>query len=297
MKKVNSILLSLVMLGAAGGALGQTGTTPGGGVERRTAVRSDAGVAPVVPSMLEPITTAALLDARLVRNKPLEAVFESKTTQILANGASDARRVMTIIYRDGAGRTRREQIFYAGSSGGAAPVETARHISISDPVAGYGYSVNPATRTVQRYPLPSTPQQQQRELPFNNRLPTSVEILRNDNQQTGTVRRYTLEPPRPQSLGRQRIAGIDADGWRLTIKVPTGAVGNAAPVETIYETWVAGDLQMLVKASVRNSVNGEHTLDLTTINRAEPPRSRFEVPAGYTVIDMGVTRTDLTPPL
>lgn len=296
MKAVNSILLSLIILGAAGAALAQTGggSAPGGGVERRTAVRSDAGVAPVIPSMFEPIAAAGLLDARLVRNKPLAAVFESAAVQTLANGASDARRVTTKIYRDGDGRTRREQIFYVAAAG-QPPVETGRAVSIYDPVAGYGYSINPATRTVQRYRLPSL--QQQQSAPFNNRIPTSVEILRNDNPQTGTVRRYALEPPRVESLGRQQIAGVEAEGWRVTIKVPAGAIGNAAPLETVYETWIAGDLQMLVKGSVRNPVGGEHTLNLTTINRAEQPRSLFEVPAGYTVIDMGVKRTDLTPPL
>ncbi|MCA1625665.1 MAG: DUF4412 domain-containing protein [Acidobacteria bacterium] len=292
MKKVNSILLSLMMLGAVGAAFAQTGNTAGNETESRTAVRSDAGVAPVIPSMFELIATGGLLDDTLVRNKPLAAAFESETVQTLANGTQLVRRVTTRIYRDSDGRTRREQIFHSNGTT-PSPGEAAQTVSIYDPVAGYRYSINSAKHTADRYKLPSAPPQ---AAPFNDRIPLNVEILRNDDP-TGVVRKYKLEPPRVEPLGKQPIAGIEAEGRRVTIKVPAGAIGNAEPVETIYETWIARDLRMLVKSVVRNPASGEHTLRLTTINRAEQPRSLFEVPAGYPISDMGVPRTDVTPPL
>ncbi len=290
MKEVNSILLSLIMLLATGAATAQTGTPPA--AEPRTAVSSDTGVAPVIPSMFESIATGGLLDDRLVRNQPLAAVFESETVQILANITSVVRRVTTRIYRDKDGRTRREQIFHKNGAA-ASPGEAAQTISIYDPVARYGYSINTATRTAHRYKLPAM---LPAGAPFNNRIPSRIEILRNDNPHTGTGKRYTLEPPRVQPLGRQTIAGVEAEGLRVTITVPAGALGNANPIETIYETWIAADLRMLVKSVARNPLSGEHTLRLTTVNRAEQPRSLFEVPAGYLISDMGATRTDLAPP-
>lgn len=292
MKKVTSILLLSIMLLATGAAAAQTGNPPGGAIEPRTAVRSDTGVAPVIPSMFEAIATGGLLDDRLVRNQPLAAVFESETVQIQANITSVVRRVTTRIYRDSEGRTRREQIFHAGAAA-PSPGEAAKIISVYDPVAGYGYSFNTATRTAHRYKLPATLLP---GAPFNNRIPLIIEILRSDNSQTGTIRKYTLEPPRVLPLGRQTIAGVEAEGVRVTIKVPVGALGNVNPIETTYETWIAADLRMLVKSVTKNPLSGEHTLRLTTINRTEQPRALFEAPAGYSISDMGVPRTDLAPP-
>ncbi|MEJ7860894.1 MAG: hypothetical protein WKF90_04570 [Pyrinomonadaceae bacterium] len=292
MKRIYSILLSLLMLLTAGTVLAQTDNSAGDEIERRVLVRSDAGAAAVFPSMFEPIVTGGLLDDVLVKNKPLAAVFESETVQILANGTSMARRVATKIYRDKDGRTRREQIVYP--NGTTPTADTAVPIiSVYDPVARYGYSINPTTRTAQRYKLPPTLPP---GAPFNNQIPLLIEILRNDNPQTGEVKKYTLETPRLEPLGKQTIAGVEADGWRVTIKVPAGAIGNADPLDTTYEMWIAQDLRMLVKLVARNPLSGEHTLRLTTINRAEQSRSLFEVPAGYPVSEMGVRRTDLAPP-
>lgn len=285
--------MSLIILLAAGAAAAQTGSLPGDASESRTAVRSEAGMTPIIPSMFEPIMTGGLLDDTLVRNKPLAAVFESKTAQLQANGTSLVRRITTKVYRDSDGRVRREQIFHA-SDAASMPGEVAQTISIYDPVARYGYSINGTTRTALRYKLPQVPAV---GAPLGAPLPLGVEILRNDNAQTGAVRRYRLEPARIEPLGRQQIAGVEAEGVRVTIKVPAGAVGNANPVETVYETWIVRDLQMLVKSVASNPLRGEHTFRLITINRAEQPRSLFEVPAGYPISNMGVPRTDVPPPL
>ncbi len=130
--------------------------------------------------------------------------------------------------------------------------------------------------------------------PFNNQLPLLTRILRT-NPQTGAVSTYTLEPPLVQPLGRQTIAGVEADGVRVTIRVPAGALGNAAQIETVYETWIALDLRMLVKSVVSSPLGGTHTYLLTSINRVEQPRSLFEVPAGYPTREMGVRRIGVTP--
>ncbi len=291
MKKVNSILLSLMMLAAIGAAFAQTGNTSGGGTTTPTAVRSDAGIAPVFPSMIEPITTGGLLDDTLVKNKPLAAAFESETVQILPNGTSVRRRVTTRIYRDSEGRTRREQTFNASTI--PSPGEMPQTVSIYDPVEGYRYSINVARRTGDRYKLPSAPPQ---GAPFNDRIPLSVEILRSDNPQTGTVKKYKLEPPRVEALGKQTINGVEAEGLRVTFKVPAGAMGSANPIETVYETWIARELRLLVKSVVRNPVSGEHTFRLTAINRAEQPRSLFDIPPSYQITDMGVPRPNAPPP-
>jgi hypothetical protein len=241
--------------------------------------------------MFESIVTGGLLDDKLVRNKPLAAVFESETVQNAANAPSVVRRVTTTVYRDSDGRTRREQIFHSDSTV-PSPGEVPPSYSIYDPVSGYGYSVNPSNRTAQRYKLPSAPNG---GAPFDNRIPSKIEIRRNDNPLGGTDKKYTLEPPRVEPLGKQTIAGVEAHGKRVTIKVPAGAIGNAEPIETMYETWIAADLQMLVKSIARNPLSGEHRFRLTMLDRSIQRSSLFEIPAGYLVTEMGVKRTGQTP--
>lgn len=291
MKQTNSLLLALLLLLLA--TVTATAQTTNPTVEGpRTSVRSDKGIAPVNPSMFELLATGGLLDDVLVKNKPLAAVFESENAELQANGTTTRRRVATKIYRDKDGRTRREQIFYPIGTN-PSPGDAAQSITIYDPVARWGYSVNPVRQMASRYKLPAVPVP---SAPFNNQLPLLVKILRNTNPQTGTVTGYTLEPPRFQLLGRQAIAGIEAEGARVTIKIPAGALGNATQMETVYETWISVDLRMLVKSVVSNPLSGTHTLLLKTINRSEQPRTLFEVPAGYPVTEMGVVRTDLPPP-
>jgi hypothetical protein len=82
MKKIDSILLASLVLAAATSAPAQTGNSPENGGGSRTAVRSDAGVAPIFPQMFEPVATAGLFDDKLVKNQPVAAVFESEMSSI-----------------------------------------------------------------------------------------------------------------------------------------------------------------------------------------------------------------------
>lgn len=292
MKKANWILPTLVLLLTTSTALTQTENPANSDIEHPLVVRLNAGIAAVVPSMFEPITTGGLLDNTLVKNQPLTADFESETVRILANGTSTRRRVATKVYRDKDGRTRREQIVYPN---GITPAISAEPIiSIYDPVSRFGYSINPQTRTAERrkLPLDLLP-----GAPLDNKIPQSIEIFRNDQSQPGTTaQKYTLETPILVPLGKQTITGVQADGWRVTIKIPAGALGNAIPIESVYEMWLALDLGMMIKLSAKNPVSGEHTLLLKSIIHTEQSRSLFEVPAGYTLSEMGTRRTDLAPP-
>ena len=57
---------------------------------------------------------------------------------MLSDGNRIARKTPTRIYRDSEGRTRREQLSAAGE---------VQSVSISDPVAGSMYVLNPAAKT------------------------------------------------------------------------------------------------------------------------------------------------------
>jgi len=296
MKKVDSILLASLLLAAALPASAQTGNSPGNGAQSRTAVRSDVGLAPIFPYMFEPIAVAGLLNDRLVKNQPVAAVFESETSSFQPNGNPITSRVTIRIYRDNEGRTRREVISYPGNaSSGSSQTAASTAITIDDPVSGFTYLLDQQTKTVQRYKLTNAHPQQGNS--FNDIVPRVVELLRNDDLQTGMVRKYRLDPPKLEPLGRQQIIpGVEAEGRRLIFKIPAGAIGNAAEVESTYEIWIARDLRMLVKSVTKNPLTGEHNLRLTTISRDEQPVSLFEVPSGYTMQESGTIRTDMPPP-
>lgn len=284
-KQFNCILFAALLLLITSAGIASAQTPSGNSSEPRTAVRSDAGFAPLIPSMFEPIGIGGLLDDRLVKNQPVAAAFESETVRIQPDGTRLVTHLTIRIYRDSEGRVRREQLIRPGGS---------VSVTIYDPVARFSYSLNQAERTAQRFRLPNqTPQQGS---PFSDRIPSVVELLRNDDPETGLVRRYRLEPPRIEGLGRRQITGVDAEGRRMTLRIPAGALGNETEIESVYEIWMARDLRMLVQSRVRNPVSGEYNLRLTSLSRSEPQASLFAVPSDFTTREMGTVRTDLPPP-
>jgi hypothetical protein len=294
MKKIDSFLLALLWLALSTASVpAQTTSSPVNPADGGTLVQTDAGIAPIFPQMFEQITSAGLFNEKFVKNQPAAAVFEAKTVRFQSNGASAVtKHVLTRIYRDSQGRTRREQVAYTG---GASIIESANpdSIIIEDPVSGFTYLLNSASRTAFRYKLP--PIVQQGAVDFDS-VPLVVDILRTDSRETNSVKTYRLEPPLRENLGNQQITGVGSEGRRLRFKIPIGALGNAAEVETTHETWVARDMKMLVKSITRNPLVGEHLLRLISLSRSEQPVTLFEVPAGYTIQESGKVRTDLPPP-
>lgn len=69
--------LALVAAFAALTTTAQAQTAPAPGPI--TVVRSDVGIAPVIPAMFEPLTSGGLLDSLLVTGQPYAAVFDSET--------------------------------------------------------------------------------------------------------------------------------------------------------------------------------------------------------------------------
>ena len=95
-----------------------------------------------------------------------------------------------------------------------------------------------------------------------------------------------------QELGKQIIEGVEAEGTRTTVTIPAGEIGNERPIEIVSERWYSPELQLVVMSRHSDPRTGETTYKLTNINRAEPAKSLFEVPGGYTIkegADIGPT--------
>ena len=88
---------------------------------------------------------------------------------------------------------------------------------------------------------------------------------------------------RNESLGKQAIEGVEAEGTRRTVEIPAGEIGNERPIEIVFERWYSPELQVVVMTKHSDPRFGETTYRLTNINRSEPARELFEVPADYTM--------------
>ena len=128
-------------------------------------------------------------------------------------------------------------------------------------------------------------------------------VLSPKNEQENIVILRTLAPPPPhdgvatregpitaprqeavkESLGKQTFDGIRAEGTRTTLTIPESAIGNERPINIVSERWYAPELQTVVMTKHSDPRFGETTYRLTNINRGEPSRTLFEVPADYVI--------------
>jgi hypothetical protein len=91
--------------------------------------------------------------------------------------------------------------------------------------------------------------------------------------------------PKPviESLGKQSIEGVEAEGTRTTITIQAGAIGNERAINIVSERWYSPELQIVVMTKHSDPRFGETGFRLTNINRSEPARTLFEVPSDYTL--------------
>ncbi|MEP7272984.1 MAG: energy transducer TonB [Acidobacteriota bacterium] len=342
-------------------------------------------------------------DSQVVKGVPFSAVAVNETTQTLSDGNRIVRRSSTSIYRDGEGRTRREQALATlGPWTGAD--NTAQRIFINDPVNGTSYVLDPRAQTAQKNSMPAirmmspgimvatasssgsagggagggsvavsgtnlrvsggTLQGQalkrvQPEYPPIAKAAgaegsVTVQITVNEaGQVTSTeavsghplLRQAALDaakqwvfkptelsgkavkvqgnlafnfvldkgantaPPersvntaqstfsfervpfaggervefKRESLGKQTIEGIEAEGTRTINTIPAGSIGNERPIEIVSERWYSAALQAVVLTRHSDPRTGESVYRLENINRSEPAASLFLLPTDYTV--------------
>lgn len=169
------------------------------------------------------------------------------------------QRVVARVYRDSAGRVRREQV--PGAQEAPKPADGPDLIVIIvDSVASVVYSLNPATRTAYRMPLGE--RERTMTAPV---IPQSVSVL-------------------TESLGTKEIDGIKVSGRRGVITLPAAPGGR--PVEISEERWESSDLEMAIIERHRDPRTGEFEHRLLNLRRIEPAPELFVVPPSYTIVDV-----------
>ena len=248
---------------------------------------------------------------KVVKGAPYSAESVTETIQTLSDGNRIVNRITSSVYRDSEGRTRREQTLKGLGilGGGEEPLQT---IFINDPVAGVTYSLDSRSHTARksvpfRFELGGKPGVEGQHFEFKIDRGTatatagasrSMILTAPPDADHFTVRTEAGGPGTyifktapgadnevKQELGKQTIEGVEAEGTRTTITIPAGEIGNERPIEIVSERWYSPELQLVVMSRHSDPRTGETTYKLTNINRAEPAKSLFEVPPGYTVKD------------
>ena len=247
-----------------------------------------------------------------------ETVVES--LQALADGNRINRKTTGRVYRDGEGRTRREEdvLVSARSAGGGSSTtvtaNTVTTISIVDPVEGFAYSLDPERRIAWRTPLGVASvimdKVQASELDGMKRKLEAEQVAMAKaaaegemkprqagapadggtvmRARGGAVTGFTYAPDTP--LEHKTIDGVAVEGRVTKVVIPAGKVGNEQPLTIISEEWRSPELGVLVLTRHSDPRTGESNYRLTNIVRAEPDRSLFMVPSDYEIKDTGVRR-------
>jgi hypothetical protein len=238
------------------------------------------------------------VEAKVVKGAPFSADIVTESIQTLADGNRIVQRSNTRMYRDSEGRVRREESRGTGSAA----------ISITDPVSGVAYALDPDSRVARQMPtfagfrfveLQNAVHEQIMRIP-----PVAVDKLKTfpDSAQweierriqevnisggaigTGVTEQVT-EQVKVERLPARDIEGVRAEGTRRTTTIAAGAIGNELPIEVVSEEWVSVDLKVLVMTERRDPRLGTSTYRLVNIIRAEPDHDLFEVPSDYTMMD------------
>jgi hypothetical protein len=198
-----------------------------------------------------------------IKGAPFSATATTETVQILIDGNQIINRNETTLYRDNEGRTRIEQTL--GTIGmWTAASEAKRLVTINDPVAAVSYNLDPHSRTAYKGGGVAVELKEKEKIIQVKKIDPGRKITR-------------------ESLGKQVVEGVEVELTRTTVTIPAGEIGNTLPIEVIDETWYSPELQTVVMSKHRDPRSGETNYRLTNINRSEPDRSLFEVPADYTV--------------
>jgi hypothetical protein len=248
-----------------------------------------------------------------VTGAPYSADAVTTTTRVLADGTKIENKSTSKLFRDSEGRTRREQTFSIVGTLVADAPEPPVQVTITDPVAKKTILLDPKTKTARALaapPLPPMPPQP--PAPGEIREDTVDVAIGSPVAPSGisavVMRRpATQGPPHPartimnhtvvghrviqddnvqaEDLGVRQIEGVAATGTRRTITIPTGAIGNDRPIVSTTEEWFSQELGMTVRRITKDPQVGEITYQVENLNRNEPPRDLFEIPADYTVIE------------
>jgi len=210
-----------------------------------------------------------------VSGAPYCADAMTTVSQTLADGTQINRSTTAKLCRDSEGRVRREQtILGLGALNPSADSVTV--VTILDPVAQVTYVLDPRTHQARRLPVAKAQMLERRVPPPPPPPPQPGEP---------PARRVLKAQSAAQSLGTKQLEGLEVVGTRHVETIASGRIGNDRPIEITDERWEATALKVVVLSQHHDPRTGDVEYRLTNINRTEPSRDLFSVPADYSVVD------------
>lgn len=307
-----SVLFMLVLLATCLSAFAQEApppekTAPKSGdviiYEREIRAQQGTGVrvpAPPGDDTVVFLSSEMSFDGKVVKGAPYSAQAVTETTRTLSDGNHIKNKTTASIYRDNEGRTRRDQELGAVGPW-AMSGDPQQTVFINDPVSGFNYILDPRTHIARKM------QALRLALPLEPGITAAGDAPRvNVTVERGVFTAVAPPPlsgegapqefrvaPGPQksateSLGKQTIEGVVADGTRTTVTIPAGEIGNEQPIQIVWEKWYSPELQTVVMSKHSDPFVGETVYRLTNILRGEPARTLFEVPADYTIKEIPI---------
>jgi len=193
------------------------------------------------------------------------ANYRTSLVKTLANGVNIIHSAETIEARDAEGRTRNENASLSGN-----PDVDFHRITVFDPTTHTRMNWNNQVKRV---------------------TVSTISASGSETSQPCTPVNKATPPPNPvkdeikhESLGAKTIFGIEASGMRTIRTVPTGAVGNDAPLVTVTEDWSAPGFLTYLEQHSDNPEEGKWNRELTNLTLGDPDPSLFKPPADYEVV-------------
>ena len=310
MKRISGLLFGATLLSLTFASIAFGQQTSGGIVVRQERIVQGPEGGPPPPPDANFVFFASEIGGKTVKGAPYSAEAVTETIQTLGDGNRIVNRMSSMIYRDSEGRTRREQSLKGLGMFGAGE-EPFKTIFINDPVAGVTFALDSRSHTAHKsvpftFEL-NTKKGEGSQFEFKvapgsagvastsgNMIVTAPLAGHPPDQftlrtETGAGETFVFRTKSSnanevkEQLGKQNIEGVEAEGTRTTVTIPAGEIGNERPIEIVSERWYSPELQLVVMTRHSDPRTGETTYKLTNINRAEPAKSLFEVPSGYTV--------------
>ena len=186
------------------------------------------------------------MPGRVVKNAPFSAEIVTETTQALADGNRIKQSSTVRVYRDSDGRTRREQSL--NNLNGLAPNSSPPQVAFHQRPGGRRQLCSDLTKRtatksgIRPRWMGRRSGRQRRPL----RWPTARRGSRRSGRTRPMMRARANQNVKTESLGRQTIEGVQAEGTRNTMSIPAGEIGNEQPIQIVTETWYSPELQTVV---------------------------------------------------
>jgi len=229
-----------------------------------------------------------------VTGAPYSGEEVSENVKILADGTRITQKTMTRkIWRDSEGRTRTERPLGMGPNQASMPTI----IEITDPVAGFKYTVDTQNKVTHRQATSPMPSRGPIGAPVGSSAPQGGIAGGGGGGRAGSMGATIAAPVSAQadsqmrtrfvneSIGTQSIDGVIAEGTRSTVTYPVGMMGNDREFSSVTERWMSPDLKIQVLSKTNDPRNGESIFRIENLSRTPPDPTLFMPPSDYTVVD------------